>query len=173
MTQQLPQQVILTFEGDDDDFKVHAKVQIVGTEDATYNLGRMYQEGGDIDHWEVEYGTDCRNHGDTDVGLGPMAAVGLALDNALSDETPDEEGEDEDEEDDRDEDEDDFQDVKHLSGREWIMISRTEDSITRGMDVGNGCLIRSEIFGDDDGEFSSSLVFVPDSNVAKILALGD
>ncbi len=174
MTQQLPQQVILTFEGEDDDFTVKAQVKIAGTEDAAYDLGRMFNEGVP-EEWGVEYGEDCRNHGDTDEGLGPMAAVGLALDNALSDETPDgeEEEEEEEEEDDDDDEDPDKDDVKHMSGRKWIMISRTEDSITRGMDVGNGCLIRSEIFGDDDGEFSSSLVFVPDSNVAKIVALGD
>ncbi len=168
MTQQLPQQVILTFEGEEDDFEVKAEVHIVGTEVATYKLGRVYDMDGE---WRIEYGEDCVNSGVGEDASGPLAAVGQALDDALLDDSSDDDDEDEEGDGDKEGDEEDGDGVEHLEGREWILISRTGDSITRGMDTGNGCLVRVEIMGDDDGEFSGSVAFVPGTTVDKILNL--
>jgi len=163
--QELPEKVVLLFKGDPDNFKVDIVVTTDGRDTKT-RLGRAYaDEDGD---WIL----DRPDHYST-TSDGPFSVIGNMLDEILDDGDPDDELDDDNEDGDDDEDGDD--EPEHEEGRQWTLISKTSDSITRAMEIfGNseyrstmsplGCLVRVETWGDPDGgEYSSSVVFVPSS----------
>ncbi len=87
---------------------------------------------------------------------------------------PEDEYVDPDEDDDDAEDDDDEDaDPEHEEGRLWPLISETSDSITRAMQIGRnktlqGCLVRVETYGSEDGEYASSTIFVPAVTISDL-----
>ncbi|MCH9637742.1 MAG: hypothetical protein K0U16_07345 [Gammaproteobacteria bacterium] len=178
---ELPEKLILSFKGTPADFTIKASVHMPGGRTVHANLGRVDAEDPESDEWGITYGSACRNDGETDGASGPYAAVGLALDNALIGSDEEEDDEDEDELDDLLED-DEEGDEEESFGRQWVPISKSPDCDVHAMEINkvpgaegledfggaDGCLIRTEVWGDGD-QYTASTIFVPSLSIKDLL----